>query len=130
MLFRIVVPLALVCAGMSPANGQGIPKLPGGASGLLGGAMPNLSSVGVPNAAGVLEYCLQNKLLGGTGASDVLGGLTKVPGTKSTPEYSAGAAGNIITGKGGAPFSLDSLPPDLKKQGCDLMLKQGTSLLH
>ena len=129
MLFRIVVPVALVCAALGPAQAQVMPKLPGGASTMLGGGLPNLSSVGIPNAAGVLKYCLQNKLLGGTGANNVLGGLMKTPGTQAKPEYSAGTAGNILTGKGASPFSLNSLPPDLKKQACDLMLKQGTSLL-
>ncbi|MBT2134521.1 DUF2501 domain-containing protein [Croceibacterium sp. LX-88] len=128
MLLRLVLPICLAVATGS-ASAQTIPKLPGGASSMLGGGLPNLSSVGIPNAAGVLKYCVQNKLLSATGADNVLGGLMKTPGIESKPEYSAGAAGNILTGQGGSPFSLDSIPAELKKLACDMMLKQGASLL-
>ena len=129
MLLRIVIPVALACAAISPAGAQTLPKLPGGASSILGGGLPNLSSVGIPNAAGVLKYCVQNKLVSASGAGNVLNGLMKTPGIQSKPEYTAGTAGNIITGKGGSPLSLNSIPANLKKQACDQVLKQGASLL-
>ncbi|MBO9518718.1 MAG: DUF2501 domain-containing protein [Porphyrobacter sp.] len=130
MSFRLVFLLsASLALTLAPASAQTVPKLPGGAASMLGGGLPNLSSVGVPNAAGVLQYCVKNKLLSAFGADNVLGGLMKTPDVQSKPEYSAGAAGNILTGQGAQPFSLDSIPADLKKQACDMMLKQGASLL-
>ncbi|WP_082553733.1 DUF2501 domain-containing protein [Altererythrobacter sp. Root672] len=128
MLLRLALPLCLAVT-MGSASAQTLPKIPGGAASALGGGLPNLSSVGAPNAAGVLQYCVKQKLLSQSGAGDVLGGLMKKPDVQSKPEFSAGAAGNILTGQGASPLSMDSLPANLKKQACDMMLKQGASLL-
>ena len=69
-------------SALSAADAQ-MPKLPGGAGGAVG--LPDVSSVGASNAAGVLSYCARNKLLGGANASSVLGGLTAKPEVKSSP---------------------------------------------
>jgi hypothetical protein len=123
---RLVIPLALACLVASPLGAQTMPRLPGGAA--LGG-LPDISKMGVPNVAGVLGYCVKNKFLGSSGAGSVIDGLKGKPGVTTSPDFSAGEAGNIITGSGGAPVALGSLPDSLKTQACDMVLRHGTSLL-
>jgi hypothetical protein len=72
---------------------------------------------------------VKNKFLGASGASSVINGLKGRPGVTSSPEFSAGEAGNIIPGAGASPVSLGSLPANLKTQACDMVLRHGTSLL-
>src|SRR5688500_16589108 len=122
----IVLPLALVCLAAGPLAAQTMPRLPGGAA--LGG-LPDVSKMDVPNVAGVLGYCVKNKVLGSSGAASVIDGLKGKPGVTSSPDFRAGEAGNIITGNGGSPVSLGSLPASLKTQACDMVLRHGTSLL-
>ncbi len=115
----------LVIAG-SPGLGKGFPSIPGTSSILKG--VPNVSSIGAGNAAGVLSYCVKNKLLGSGQATDVLHGLTKKPGVTSSSGYSSGQAGNILTGQG-QKFSLNQVPSQLKSQACNAVLKQAPKLL-
>ncbi len=129
MHHRIIITAALLSLAADTAYPQTLPKLPGAASSMLGGGLPDLSSMGIPNVAGVLGYCVKNKLLSGSGAGSVVDGLTGKPGVTSSPDYAAGAAGNIITGKGGSPLSMASMPAQLKTQACDMVLQQGTKLL-
>ena len=131
MTFRPMRLAALLCLalGAGSAPSQTLPGLPGGGSSLMGGMLPNVSNISAGNAAGILGYCLQGNMLGGTSASSVLGGLTKNPTVKTSPDYTAGLAGNILGGGGGSPFSLGQLPTDLKSKACNMVLKQATSLL-
>ena len=123
MPHRIVIAAALASLAASGANAQALPRLPGGIGGL-----PNISSMGIPNVAGVLGYCVKNKFLGSSGASSVIDGRKGKPGVTSSPDYRAGNAGNIITGSG-SPVSLGSLPGNLKSQACNMVLEHGTKLL-
>src|SRR5262245_56646575 len=117
---------ALCCAiAWAPAQAQ-LPGLPGGS---LGGMLPNVSGISAGNAAGILGYCLKGNMLGGTSATSVLGGLTKNPAVKTSPDYTAGLAGNILGGGGGSPFSLGQLPSEMKSKACNAVLKQATTLL-
>ena len=120
MPHRIVITLSLALSAAA-AHAQAIPGLP------VGG-LPDLSKMGVPNVAGVLGYCVKNRLLAGSGATSVIDGLKGKAGVTSAPEYSAGEAGNIITG-GGSPVAIGSLPAQLKTQACNAVLRHGTSLL-
>lgn len=91
--------------------------------------MPNISGMGVGNAAGALAYCTKNKVLGSsTGASSVLSSLEKKPGVTSSKDFAAGQAGQILGGKGGA-FSLDSATGPMKSQACNMVLKQAKHFL-
>ncbi len=126
MRHRILLPLVLACVAATPLAAQTMPRLPGGAA--LGG-LPDISKMGVPNVAGVLGYCVKNKVLGSSGAASVIDGLKGKPGVTSSPDFRAGEAGNIIAGDGAAPVSLGSLPSSLKTQACDMVLRHGTSLL-
>ena len=117
--FAILVGEATIAAAQ-------LPSFPGiaGVSGL-----PDISGMGIGNAAGVLGYCTKNNVLGmSSGASSVLSTLEKKPGVTSSKEFGAGQAGQIIGG-GGQGFSLDSAPGPMKSQACDMVLKQARQFL-
>ena len=116
---------AILAVGAAGAAAQ-LPSIPG--MGGLGG-MPNISGMGVGNAAGVLGYCTKNKLLGGSsGASSVLSSLEKKPGVTSSKGFAAGQAGHILGGNG-ANLSLDSVAGPMKSQACNRVLKQARHFL-
>ncbi len=112
---------------MAPAHAQmpSIPGASGGAAGMLGGT-PDLSSMSTGNAAGVLEYCLKNKLLGGTDATSVLGGLDKAARRQAIGRFRQVKLGTIAT-SGKSPLSLDSIPPKMKTKACNMVLKHAKS---
>lgn len=111
-----------------------IPGIPGGSAGLpggiagLAGGVPDLSSMGAGNAAGILGYCVKNKLLGAGGAGAVISGLTGKPGLTSSPEYQNGQAGKLDLGSGSG-LSMGSLQDKVKTRVCDMVLKHASSLL-
>ena len=129
MRLALVIALSLTCC-TGTASAQGIPQLPGGVSSVLGGGgLPNIGAMGLPNIAGVLGYCAKNKILSGSNVGSLVTGLANKPGVTTTPEYRAGNAGNIITGRGSPPVSLNSLPSNLKTQACNMVMEKGASLL-
>lgn len=128
LIAAIMLPLlGGVAQAQIPGLPNGAPKLPGGLSGLAGG-LPDLSSMSAGNAAGVLGYCLKNKLLGGGDASSVLSGLAKQPGVAASPDFKTGQSGNIATGSG-PNLSLGGLQSQMKTKACDLVLKNAKHLL-
>lgn len=116
----------LLAVTVPPAVGQSMPKIPG-ASSLMKG-VPNVSSISPGNAAGVLSYCMKNKVLSGGNATSALNGLVKKPGVKSSSAFSTGQAGNIVTGNG-QKYSLNQVPSQVKSQACNAVLKQAPKLL-
>ena len=116
----------LVLSAFSGAIGQGLPSIPGTSSLMKG--IPSVSSISPGNAAGVLGYCVKNKVLSGGSATNALGGLMKKPGITNAEGYSAGQAGNILSGQG-QKFSLSQAPPQLKSQACNAVLKQAPKFL-
>ena len=128
MLHRIVGPAVFILAttALSAAIGQGLPAIPGTSSLMKG--VPSMSSISPGNAAGVLGYCVKNKVLSGGSATNVLGGLMKKPGITSSSGYSAGQAGNILTGQG-QKFSLNQVPDQMKSKACNAVLKQAPKFL-
>lgn len=112
------------------------------ALGGLGGAAGLGSALGLPsiggdtagNAAGVLQYCIQNKYLGGTDAAGVKGKLMdKVGlGTKQKQQqdssYQKGLTG-ILSGSDGSSFDVTKLKSDLKDKACSYVLDNASSLL-
>jgi len=94
----------------------------------LTSALPNVGSMSAGNAAGVLQYCMKNKLVSSTSAGSVLDGLGKQPKLKSSPDFAAGQAGKVMTGKGKST-SISSLQPAMKSQACNMVLKQAKSFL-
>ena len=110
-------------------------KAAGGSSSLGSlGSLGSVSSGSMGNAAGIVEYCLKNKYLSGSGVSQVKDGLMgKMPGGQAAaqkdPGYLDGAKG-LITGSDGKKTDLTSgLTEPIKKQACELVLKQGQSFL-
>lgn len=102
-------------------------QLSGGLGGLMGGMLPNIASVGAGNAAGVLSYCVKNKLVNATSASSILGKLTGKPGVKESSGFKLGQDGTIKTDK--SALSLDSLKSKAKTKACDLVLNHASSLI-
>ncbi|WP_395327472.1 DUF2501 domain-containing protein [Novosphingobium sp. BL-8H] len=95
----------------------------------MSSALPDVSSIGGSNAAGVLSYCAKNKLVDQVQGNSVYSALTKKPDVEQTsPSYTSGAAGNIIGGDG-KTFSLDKAPKQVRQKACDMVLKQSKSLL-
>ena len=117
--------ILLTCSFPS-AVGQGLPSIPGTSSIMKG--LPNVSSISPGNAAGVLSYCVKNKVLSGGNSTNVLNGLMKKPGIASSSGYSTGQAGNIVTGQG-QKFSLNQVPSQVKSQACNAVLKQAPKFL-
>lgn len=117
--------LALAAPMSMPVSAQGL-------SGLLGGGLPGIGSAGVGNVAGLLGYCMKNKLTGGTAARSVLGRLTGQPEVTSSPGFAQGQLGQVLGGNsagGGQPFSLGTLKGQMKTRACDLVLKRAGSFL-
>ena len=108
----------------------------GGGSSSLGslGSLGSVSSGSMGNAAGIIEYCLKNKYLSGSGVSQVKDGLLgKMPGGQAAAQKDSGyldGAKGLITGSDGKKTDLTSgLTDPIKKQACELVLKQGQSFL-
>lgn len=112
-----------------------------GSLGSLGsfGSLSSITSGSTGNVAGIIEYCVQNNLLGGSNASsassvkDQLMG--KLSGTgaepaQSNPDYINGAKG-ILSGSSGQSLDLSmaGLKAAATKQICQKILDQGKSLL-
>jgi len=92
-------------------------------------AMPSLGGNTVGNAAGVLQYCVQNNVLGGDagGLKDkLMGKITGQPAQESG--FQSGLTG-MLQGGDGKSLNLQSLSAPLKKTACDYVLKNATSLL-
>jgi hypothetical protein len=120
----------LVAAGAALAQMPQLPKVPsaaGGLPGLTGAALPNVASVGAGNAAGVLGYCLKNKLLSGNGATGVLGQLTGRSVITSSPGFADGQNGQLQTS--GNTYSLSSLTSSVKSRVCNMVLSRARSFL-
>lgn len=137
---------ALLAASPGAATAQF--KLPGG----LGGAIPGVGTAGIGNAAGLLGYCLKNRLLGaGTaagippgpatpatpaagagagaaGAAALLGRLTGRSGVTQSPGFALGQQGQVQQ-SGGGTLSLGALPARVKTQACNLVLQRAGSFL-
>ena len=127
MRHRILIAAMIACVA-SAASAQGLPNIPGATS-VLGGGLPNIAGMGLPNVAGVLGYCAKNKILSGSGVSNLVTGLASKPGVTASPDYRAGSLGNIVTGGGSPAVSLNSLPSNLKTQACNMVMEKGAKLL-
>ena len=92
-------------------------------------AMPSLSGDTVGNAAGVLQYCVKNNVLGGDAAGlkdKLMGKITGQPAQETG--FQSGLQG-MLQGGGGASLNLQSLSGPIKEKACDYVLKNASSLL-
>ena len=137
----LLLPTAALAQTATPAPAPATSQaggLLGRAGGLMGGGLPPVGSIGAGNAAGLLGYCVKNKLLGAggatatngtnSGAAAILGRLTGKPGVATSPGYAAGQSGRVL-GSGGQALSLDSLRGQVKSQICNVVLKRAQSFL-
>ena len=120
----------------------------GSLGGLLGGGLPNVGSVGAGNAAGLLGYCLKNRLLGqggmlggltggqtgaqatpqASGAQSILQRLTGRKDVQTSPGFAAGQAGQVQAGNG-QTLALGNLGGQVKTQLCNVVLKRAKAFL-
>jgi hypothetical protein len=87
-------------------------------------SLPDVRSISSANAAGVLQYCLHHGLVSSAATDRVLTPLIASQEVTSSPLYSAGRQGQIISG--GKSFSLGHASTYLKSQGCSLVFKQAS----
>jgi hypothetical protein len=104
----------------------------GSAGGMLGGlGLPSVSGSTAGNAAGVVQYCIKNKYLGG-GASGVKDSLLRKAGLggkeEKDPGYQSGLAG-MLSGSDGKSFDMSKIQSSLKEKACDYVLDNAKSLL-
>lgn len=106
---------------------------------LLGGGTNALSADTMTNAAGILQYCMKNKLVSATNTDNVknqlLDKLGLDSGTKQSQpqDYTQGLMGLLNTGKDQQvnlnTIGNSSLAEKVKTQACDFVLKQGMNYL-
>lgn len=107
--------------------------------GALGGANSGSGNLGIPsvaqaspgNLAGVLQYCVKNNMLGGTGASSLSSSLlNKTNGQSQDSGYQSGSRGLLSTGNG-QNFSLGGggIKQQITQKVCDLVLQRAKSLI-
>lgn len=129
--------LALAQVAAPPANAQMLSQLSdlksaGSALGGLGGGVPSVEQASPSNITGVLQYCVQNKFLGGNAeakGSSVLGKLTGSGKASDESAFKAGSDGVLQTGNGQS-FSLGGgIKEQVTRQVCDKVLEYAQSLL-
>lgn len=94
MLYRSFTAALIAATSVSAA----VPSSAQGLGSLVGGALPGLGSAGVGNVAGLLGFCIKNKLTGGAAAQSVLGKLTGQPEITQSDGYKQGLLGQIVGG--------------------------------
>lgn len=107
-------------------------------TGLLNGSDKALSASTMTNAAGILQYCVQNNVLSANGTTAIKDQLMSKLGITSTEnaksqDYQEGLGGMLKTGEGKS-LNLNNLGSEqitekIKTKACDLVLKQGKSFL-
>jgi hypothetical protein len=109
---RGMLAIALGCAAGAVAAQMNAPSIVS--------ALPNVSSISPANAAGVLKYCMSHQLVSSAVTDAVVQPLTSTKGVTNSPDYTAGAAGKILTGS--KNFSVAQAPGYLQSRACDMVL--------
>lgn len=130
--------LSKITAPGSPTT-QGTSSSLSSLTSLIGGGTKALTSSTMTNAAGILEYCMKNKLVSATNTDNVQNHLLDKLGLNSSaqqsqkPDYTQGLMGLLNTGNGQqvnlATLGNSSLAEEVKTKACDLVLKQGMHFL-
>jgi len=151
MSLRILSGLALLALATSAsavdlkdptqATGGGPKTATTGGLGNLGGlgtvpglSLPDISGDTASNAAGVLQYCIERKFLGGDAAASVKdklmsgAGLGDPAAAEADPGYQSGVQG-LLQGSDGQSLDLDSVSGQLKDKACDYVLDNASSLI-
>ncbi|SNB76096.1 Protein of unknown function [Arboricoccus pini] len=121
---RVLGGLMLAAGLIGTSQAAGLSDMVSG----LGGNLPDVSSAGSSNTAGVISYCVKNNYLKGQSASSILNKLSGQSSTTDSDEFGRGQSGQIDTG-GGKSFSLSGVQDKVKSKMCDLVLDHAKSLL-
>jgi len=102
---------------------------------LAGGNLGSLASGSAGNAAGILQYCIQNNYLSGDAAGSMKDRLiSKVGGADAASQDSSYADGlkGMVTGSDGKSVDITkmgSLESNLTQKACQAVLQNASSLL-
>lgn len=120
--------------GSSQQGGMSLSSL----TGLLNGGTQSLSADNMNNAAGILQYCVKQKLASATNAENVKNQIMNKLGLdteqqKQDTNYLDGLQGLLKT-KDGQQLNLNNigstpLAEKVKSKACDLVLQQGLNFL-
>ncbi|EIC84165.1 DUF2501 domain-containing protein [Serratia sp. M24T3] len=130
-------------SGNSGSSTSGSGYSMGQLTSLLNGSSSNLTSKSSTNAAGVLQYCVQNNVLSATSATSVKDKLVSKLGiqdssTTQKADYQDGINGILHTGTGqnvdlnslgGGTAGLSQIKEKVKTKACNVVLKQAKSFL-
>ncbi|HEY2256150.1 MAG TPA: DUF2501 domain-containing protein [Variovorax sp.] len=123
--------LLALTAGAGIAQAQNLDTLKGMVGGASGG-LGSMTSGSLGNAAGVLEFCVKNNYIGGDASAVKDQLMSKIPGGKPASDtgYVSGAKG-LLTGSDGKTMDLTGggLKQEITKKACDVVLKQGKSMI-
>ncbi|NKI74877.1 DUF2501 domain-containing protein [Dickeya sp. CFBP 2040] len=106
---------------------------------LLASGTPSLSAGSMNNAAGILQYCIKQKLVSATNTENIKNQLLNKLGLSSQSEqqkktdYMQGLSGLLSTGEG-KQLNLNAigntpLGEKVKTKACDIILKQGVKFI-
>jgi hypothetical protein len=102
---------------------------------IANGNLGSLSAGSAGNAAGILQYCIQNNYLSGDAAGSMKDRLLgKIGGADSASQDSGYAAGlqGMLTGSDGKSVDITkmgSLESNLTQKACQAVLQNASSLL-
>ena len=102
--------------------------------GLLGGGVPSVDAASPTNLAGVIQFCVKNNYLGGSGAASIGSTLLgRVGGSSNDRGYRTGSSGLLQSG-GGQTFGLGQagsggLREQVTHKVCNLVLNRAKSML-
>ncbi len=111
----------------------------GNLTGLLSSGTASLSSGSMTNAAGILQYCMKQKLASATNTENIKNqlmeklGLNSAQAQKKDTDYTQGVAGMLKTADS-QQLNLNNLgstplAEKVKTKACDLVLKQGIKFI-
>lgn len=126
-------------AGQLSQNSASAGSSSGNLTSLLSGGTQSLSAGTMGNAAGILQYCIKQKLVSATNTENIKNqlldklGLSSAESQKKQTDYTQGLAGMLQT-KDGQQLNLNNigstpLAEKVKTKACDLVLKQGANFI-
>nr|WP_294529747.1 DUF2501 domain-containing protein [uncultured Rhodopila sp.] len=139
-LAAVAMPGSSACAQLmdqlkgAVGSGQGTGGAMGGAMGGLTEGLPSVTQASPSNTAGVLQYCVRNKLVSGSAASSVKDSMvSKVTGSGQGANDSGFKAGNngLLQTGNGQSFSLSGsgVKEQVTQKVCGMVLDHAKSLL-
>jgi hypothetical protein len=84
--------------------------------------LPNVQSITPANAAGVLQYCRSQNLVGVAATDHMLERLIARRGLVKSPLYAEGMSGRIVTGQ--SRFVLNGASPYMRTEACNRVFQQ------